>query len=43
MRKLAKKLKKIDIELPKWTRDVLFEHLSEVCKEIKEHEEFRKV
>ena len=26
MRKLAEQLKKIDIELPKWTRDVLFEH-----------------
>lgn len=42
MRKLAKQLRKIDIELPKWTREVLFEHLSEVCKDIKEHGEFRR-
>jgi len=34
MRKLAEQLKKIDIELPKWTREVLFEHLIEVCQDI---------
>ena len=42
MRKLAKQLKKIDIELPKWTREVLFEHLVEVCNDIKQHEDFKK-
>ena len=43
MRKLAEQLKKIDIKLPKWTREVLFEHLVEVCKDIKQHEDFKKV
>ncbi len=42
MRKLAEKLKKIDIELPKWTREVLFEHLVEVCKDFKQHVEFKR-
>ncbi|GAG24068.1 unnamed protein product [marine sediment metagenome] len=42
MRKLAEQLKKIDIELPKWTREVLFEHLVEVCKDIKQHGEFKR-
>ncbi len=42
MRKLAEQLKKIDIELPKWTREVLFEHLVEVCSDIKQQEDFRK-
>ena len=41
MKKLAEKLKKIDIELPKWTREVLFEHLVEVCKDIKKQGEFK--
>ena len=41
MRKLAEKLKKIDIELPKWTREGLFEHLVEVCKDIKQPGEFK--
>jgi hypothetical protein len=36
MRKLAEKLKKVDIELSKWTREVLFEHLVEVCRDIKQ-------
>jgi len=36
MKKLAEKLKKIDLELPKWTREVLFEHLVEVCNNIKQ-------
>jgi hypothetical protein len=36
MRKLAEKLKKIDIKLSKWTRDVLFEHLIEVCRDIEQ-------
>jgi len=42
MRKLAEKLKKIDIELPNWTREVLFEHLVEVCKDIKQQGEFKR-
>ena len=42
MRKLAEQLKKIDIELPKWTREVLFEHLVDVCKDIKKQEDFKK-
>lgn len=37
MKKLANKLGKIDIELPKWTREILFEHISEVCKEFKKN------
>ena len=37
MKKLAKKLGKVEIELPKWTRDLLFDHLMEVCKDLKEH------
>ncbi len=41
MKKLAEQLKKIDIELPKWTREVLFEHLVEVCKDIKKQWEFK--
>ena len=36
MRKLAEKLKKVDIELSKWARDVLYEHLVEVCRDIKQ-------
>jgi hypothetical protein len=42
MRKLAEQLKKIDIELPKWTREVLFEHLVEICKDIKQQEDLKK-
>jgi len=42
MKKLAEKIKKIDYELPKWTREVLYEHLIEVCKDIKSHAEFKK-
>jgi len=42
MRKLAEQLKKIDIELPKWTREVLFEHLVEVCKDIKQSGELKR-
>ena len=41
MRKLAEQLKKIDLELPKWTREVLYEHLVEVCKSIEQHGEFK--
>jgi mRNA-degrading endonuclease RelE of RelBE toxin-antitoxin system len=43
MKKLAKKLKKVDIELPKWTRKILFDHLMEICENLKEHNKFMKV
>lgn len=36
MKKLAEKLKKVDIELPKWTRKILYDHLMEVCTDLKE-------
>ena len=26
---------KIDLDLPKWTRDILYEHILEVCNSIK--------
>jgi len=42
MKKLASLLSKIDIDLPKWTRDILFEHITEVCKEIKYKADFKK-
>ncbi len=35
MKKLAEKLGKVDIQLPKWTRNILFEHLMEVCEDLK--------
>ena len=41
MKKLAEKLKKLDIELPKWTRKILYEHLMEVCQDLKEHTNFK--
>jgi len=41
MKKLAKKLKKLDIELPKWTRKILYDHLMEVCEDLKEHNELK--
>ena len=37
MKKLAEKLRKVDIELPKWTRNLLFEHLMEFCENYKDH------
>ena len=37
MKKLAKKLGKVDIELPKWTRNLLYDHLIEFCEDFKEH------
>ena len=42
MRKLAEKLKKVDIELSKWTREVLFEHLVDVCQDIEQHGKFKR-
>lgn len=43
MKKLAKKLGKLDIELSKWTRNILFNHLIEICEELKEDYELMKV
>ena len=41
MKKLVEKLKKVDIELSKWTRDVLFDHLMDVIEDLKEHHELK--
>jgi len=41
MKKLAEKLKKVDIELPRWTRKILYDHLMEVCEDLKEHNNFK--
>ena len=41
MKKLAEKLKKLDIELPKWPRKILYEHLMEVCQDLREHTNFK--
>lgn len=41
MKKLAEKLKKVNIELPKWTRKILYDHLIEVCEDLKEHNKFK--
>ncbi|MBY9003155.1 MAG: hypothetical protein KGD73_04225 [Candidatus Lokiarchaeota archaeon] len=42
MKKLANRLSKIDIDLPKWTRDILFEHISEFCKDFKNKAEYKR-
>jgi len=34
MKKLAEKLEKVDIQLQKWTRNLLFEHLMEICEDL---------
>jgi len=41
MKKLAEKLGKLDIQLPKWTRNLLFEHLLEVCEDLKNLAKFK--
>ncbi len=41
MKKLADKLKKVDIELTKWTREVLYDHLMNVIEDLKEHNELK--
>lgn len=41
MKKLAKKLMKEEIELPKWTRKILYTHLMEICEDLKEHNNFK--
>ena len=42
MKKLAEKLGKVDIELSKWTRKILYTHLIEVCEDLKQHNKFMK-
>ncbi|MFW9971063.1 MAG: hypothetical protein ACFFDF_12790 [Candidatus Odinarchaeota archaeon] len=42
MKKLAEKLKKVDMELPKWTRKILYDHIIEVCEDLKTHNKFKK-
>lgn len=41
MKKLVEKLKKVDIELSKWTREVLYDHLMNVIEDLKEHNELK--
>ncbi|MFW9877353.1 MAG: hypothetical protein ACFFG0_30050 [Candidatus Thorarchaeota archaeon] len=41
MKKLAKKLGKVDIQLPKWTRDLLYDHLMEICGDLKNLEKYK--
>lgn len=36
-------LKKIDLDLPKWTRDILYEHILEVCDDLKTQLDQKKV
>lgn len=43
MKKLAEKLGKVDIQLPKWTRNLLYDHLLEICEELKNHNKFTKI
>ncbi|MBY8985414.1 MAG: hypothetical protein KGD65_10120 [Candidatus Lokiarchaeota archaeon] len=43
MKKLAKKLGKVDIKLSKWTRDLLYTHLIEVCEGLEEHDKLMKL
>jgi hypothetical protein len=42
MKKLAEKLGKVDIELSKWRRKILYNHLIEFCEELKEHNNLMK-
>ncbi|MFX1425387.1 MAG: hypothetical protein ACFFBE_02965 [Promethearchaeota archaeon] len=42
MKKLAEKLGKVNIQLPKWTRDLLYEHLIEFCEDFKNHDRIEK-
>ncbi|MFX1241049.1 MAG: hypothetical protein ACFFA7_07350 [Promethearchaeota archaeon] len=43
MKKLVEKLKKVDIELSKWTRNIIFEHLMDVLEDLKEHKVLKMV
>jgi len=40
MKKLAEKLPHIELEFPKSTRKGLYEHLLDVCDNLKEHMKF---
>ena len=42
MKKLANKLIKIDLDLPKWTRNILYEHILEVCTSLKTQLNYKK-
>ena len=42
MKKLANKLMKIDLDLPRWTRDILYEHILEVCHSLKTQLNYKK-
>jgi len=42
MKKLAEKLGKVDIELSKWMRKILYTHLLEICKDLKQRNELMK-
>ncbi|MFX0142157.1 MAG: hypothetical protein ACFFDN_51440 [Candidatus Hodarchaeota archaeon] len=42
MKKLIEKLKKIDFELNNWTRNVFYEHILEVCKDLSQNHQFVK-
>lgn len=42
MKKLAEKLGKVDIELSKWTRKILYSHLIEICENLKKHNKLLK-
>ena len=42
MKKLAEKLGKVDIELSKWTRKILYNHLIEICEDIKQRNKLLK-
>ena len=41
-KKLAEKLGKVDIQLPKWTRNLLYDHLIEFCEDFKSHDKYIK-
>lgn len=41
MKKHAEKLKKVDFELPKWTRKVLYDHIIEVCEDLTAYNKFK--
>ncbi|MFW9873237.1 MAG: hypothetical protein ACFFG0_09060 [Candidatus Thorarchaeota archaeon] len=41
MKKLAKKLGKVDLQLPKWTRKLLYDHLMDVCEDLKNLEKYK--
>jgi len=42
MKKLAEKLGKVDFELSKWTRKLLYNHLIEFCEDLEERNNLMK-